>query len=139
MPLERSDRFFAAVAFGDLAVVVGAPGTVAMANLGDGGHVDGVVESTVAAPRQAEHLAPPLSRGHLDRCGAVVGSEPIPAGEVADVGDVADDRGRDISPIPKISVSVVSDALTAAVIRCLVSRNWSSTRCRSATNSAASS
>jgi hypothetical protein len=66
-------------------VVVGALGTVAMADLGDGGHVDGVVESTVAAPRQAEHLAPPLTRGHLDRCGAVVGSEPIPAGEAADV------------------------------------------------------
>jgi len=94
-PLERADRFFAAVAFGDLAVVVGAAEAVTMADLGDGGHVDGVVESTVAAPRQAEHLASPLSRGHLDRCGAVVGSEPIPAGKAADVGDVADDRGSD--------------------------------------------
>jgi hypothetical protein len=49
-PFERPDRGFAGVAFGDLAVVVGATGTVAMADLGDGGHVDGVVESTVAAP-----------------------------------------------------------------------------------------
>ena len=44
-PLERPDRCFAGVALGDLAVVVGAAGTVAMADLGDGGYVDGVIES----------------------------------------------------------------------------------------------
>ena len=67
--------------------------TVAMADLGDGGHVDGMVEAPVAAPRQAEHLASP--GGHLDRGGAVIGSEVITAGEATDVADVTDDDGGD--------------------------------------------
>ena len=58
-PFERPDRFLAGMAFGDLAVVVGAAVGVTVADLGDGGHVDGVVETAVAAPRESEHLASP--------------------------------------------------------------------------------
>ena len=65
-----------------------------MTDLGDGSHMDDVVEPPVAAPRQPEHLAP-TSGGYLDRSGAVVGSEVIPAGEAGDVADVADDGGGD--------------------------------------------
>jgi hypothetical protein len=38
-PLERPDRFFAGVSFGDLAVVVGASFAVAVADLGDRGQM----------------------------------------------------------------------------------------------------
>src|SRR6266480_3584139 len=42
--LERAECFFGGLALGELAVVVGAAVAVAVADLGDGGHVDGVVE-----------------------------------------------------------------------------------------------
>ena len=137
-PLQRPDRFFAAVAFGDLAVVVGAAGTVAMADLGDGGHVDGVGEATVAAPRQPEHVASPLSRGHTS-----IGAVPLSAANRSRLGKRLMSAtspmmvAATIGPTPNRPVSVVLDALTAAVIRCLVSRSWSSRRHRSATSSEA--
>ncbi len=45
---QRPDRFFGGLAFGDLAVVVG-PAFGVVAELGDGGDVDGVVEFAVAS------------------------------------------------------------------------------------------
>ncbi len=45
---QGSHRFFRCLAFGDLAVVVGAAFGV-VAELGDGGDVDGVVEFAVAS------------------------------------------------------------------------------------------
>ena len=78
------------LALGDLAVVVGAAVAVAVPDLGDRGHVEGVVDAPVPAQRQPVNLAVP--RGHLDRCGAVVRGEVIPAGEPGHVDDIADHR-----------------------------------------------
>ena len=81
-------------AFGDLAVVVGAAGGAVVADLGDGGHVDGVVELAVAAPGEPVDLA--VAGGRLDRGGAVVGGEVVAGGESVDVADVAEHgRGDD--------------------------------------------
>ena len=46
---QRPHRFLFGFAFGQFAVVVGAA-SAGVAELGDGGHVDGVVECAVAAP-----------------------------------------------------------------------------------------
>ena len=75
-------------ALGYLAVVVGAAVAVGVPDLGDRGHVEGVVDAPVPAQRQAVDLAVP--RRHLDRRGAVAGGEVIAAGEPGHVGDVAD-------------------------------------------------
>ena len=48
--LEGAQGFFRCLAFGQFPLVVGAAGAVAVADLGDCGHVDGVVEAAVAAP-----------------------------------------------------------------------------------------
>src|SRR6516162_3646906 len=81
------------LAFGPFLVVVGAAGAVLVADLGDRGHMDGVVEAAVAAPGQPVDF--PAARGDLDRGGAGVGGEVIPVREAGDVADVADDRGGD--------------------------------------------
>ena len=52
-----------------------------------------VVQPPVPAQRQPVHL--PVAGGHLDRRGAVVGGEPVPAGEPGHVADVADHGGGD--------------------------------------------
>ena len=74
--LQRAERFFAGLAFGLLAEVVGAPGGV-VADLGDGGHVDRVVQLAVTAgfnrcrflgPDEASIGAVPLWRA---KCPAV--------------------------------------------------------------------
>jgi hypothetical protein len=52
-------------------VVVTAAAAVPVPDLGDRGHVDGVVDAPVPARAQPVDLA--VSRGHLDRRGAVVG------------------------------------------------------------------
>jgi hypothetical protein len=49
VPFEGAQGFFGGLAFGPLAVVVGAADAVAVADLGDRGHVDGVVEPAVAS------------------------------------------------------------------------------------------
>jgi hypothetical protein len=63
-PLQAAPRFFVGLAFLDLAVVIGPALAVAETDLGDRGHVDGVVEPTVAPPRQPENLV--ASRGDLE-------------------------------------------------------------------------
>jgi hypothetical protein len=57
--LQGAERFFSTFALGDLLVVIGASLTIAMADLGDGSHVDGVVEPPVAAPGESVDLAIP--------------------------------------------------------------------------------
>jgi len=47
--LKSAQRLFGRLAFGELAVVVGAALAVAVADLGDSGHVDDVVEAPVPA------------------------------------------------------------------------------------------
>jgi hypothetical protein len=87
-PVEAAERFFVGLALSDLAVVVGAAVAVGVPDLGDRGHVQGVVDAPVPAQRQPVDLAVP--RRHLDRGAAVVGAEVIAAGEPGHVGDVAD-------------------------------------------------
>jgi hypothetical protein len=52
MSLEGPEGFLGGLAFGELAVVVGAAVAVAVPDLGDRGHVDGVVQAAVPAPGQ---------------------------------------------------------------------------------------
>lgn len=91
--LQRTDRFLLRLSLGDLALEVGASVRPRLADLADGGHVDGVVELPVAASRHPVHDA--AARRELDRCRAVVGGEGVPAGEAAGVAGVADDLARD--------------------------------------------
>jgi hypothetical protein len=87
-PFEAAERFFVGLALGDLAVVVGAAAAVGVPDLGDRGHVQGVVDAPVPAQRQPVDLAVP--RRHPGRGGAVAGGEVIAAGEPGHAGDVAD-------------------------------------------------
>ena len=66
--LQGSEGFFGGLALGDLAVVVAATRAVPEPDLGDGGHVDGVVEGVVPAAGKPPDLAG--SGRHLDgsRC-----------------------------------------------------------------------
>jgi hypothetical protein len=50
LPLQAAQGLFGSLAFGQLPLVVGAALAVPVADLGDRGHVDGVVEPPVAAP-----------------------------------------------------------------------------------------
>jgi hypothetical protein len=72
-PLEGADRFSWGVTFGEFAVVVATARAVGVADLGDRGDVQGVVESPVAAARQP--VGDAAAGGELDRGGAGVGSE----------------------------------------------------------------
>ena len=84
LAFERAQRLFRGFAFGQFLVVVGAALGVPVADLGDRGHVDGVVEPPVPAPGQPVDL--PRAGGHLDRRGAVVGGEVVPAAEAGTRG-----------------------------------------------------
>jgi hypothetical protein len=93
LAFEGPQRFFGGLALGHLLVVVGPAVAVTLADLGDRGHVHGVAEAPGAAPGQPVNLA--VAGGHLDRRGAVVSSEAVPAGEPAGVTGLADDDGGD--------------------------------------------
>ena len=67
-------------------VVVSPADAVAVADLGDRGYVDGVVESAVPARRQPADRE--LVGGHLDRRRAVVGGEVVPVWEARCPGGV---------------------------------------------------
>ena len=90
-----------------------------MADLGDRGAVQGVVESAVASPRQP--MDDPCAGGELDRGGTGVRDVAVGGGEPQWVAGVADEHRRDDRADPEISVSVVADAVTAAVMRALES------------------
>jgi len=59
LPLQRAQGFLAGLALGQLLVEVGAALAVPVADLGDRGHVDGVVEPPVPAPGQPVDLPVP--------------------------------------------------------------------------------
>jgi hypothetical protein len=90
--LEGPHRFFAAVALGLLAQVVGPSGGV-VADLGDGDHVDGVVELTVAA--RVQSVSDDRAAGGLDGRGAVVAGGVPGRREAANVAGVAEEVGSD--------------------------------------------
>jgi hypothetical protein len=90
--------------------------------LGDGGHVDGVVEGAVAAAGEPPYLA--SAGGHLDRGGAVEGREAIAGREAGDVTGGADNGGGDDGPTPKMLVVVVPEAATTCSSRFFDSLIW---------------
>src|SRR6516165_7018125 len=92
-PNEAAERLLVRLALSQLLVVVGPALAVLVPDLGDRGHVDRVVEPAVAAQRQPVDL--PAAGGHLDRGGAVVGGEVIPASEPEYLAHVADDGAGD--------------------------------------------
>ncbi len=57
LAFQRAEGFFGGLALGEFLAVVGAVLAVPVADLGDRGHVDGVVEAAVPAPAQPEDLA----------------------------------------------------------------------------------
>ncbi len=91
--LETAERLLVGLALGDLPLVVGAAVAVLVPDLGDRGHMDRMIEPPVSAQRQPVDL--PVPRRHLDRGGAVVGGEVVPAGEPGHLPDVADHGARD--------------------------------------------
>jgi hypothetical protein len=74
-PLEAAQGFFAGLALSPFALVVGPPGGLAVADLGDGHHVDGVVDPPV--PGSGEPVADLLAGGCVDGGGAVVAGEVV--------------------------------------------------------------
>jgi hypothetical protein len=67
LPFEGPQRLLGCLALGYFLVVVGAAAAVPVADLGDRGHVYGVVEASVPAQRQP--VDDPVAGGHLDRRG----------------------------------------------------------------------
>jgi hypothetical protein len=84
-------RLFGCLALGYFLVVAGPALGVPAADLGDRGHVDGVVQPPVPAQRQP--VDDPAAGGHLDRRGGVTGGQAVRAGEPGDVADIAGHRG----------------------------------------------
>ena len=81
--LQAAQRFFAGLAFGPFAFVVGAALAFRVADLGHGHDVHGVVDAAVA--RAGEAVTDLVARGHVDRGGAVVGGEVVLGREAAHV------------------------------------------------------
>jgi hypothetical protein len=90
-PLEASQPFEMGLAVVALAAVVVRPRPWHPV-LHDGGDVQGVVEPAVAAA--VEPMSVVVSGGHVDRCGAGVAGEVVPAGEPADVSGLGEDLPR---------------------------------------------
>jgi hypothetical protein len=90
--LEAAEGFLAGLAFGDLALEVGA-GVGVMGGAGDGDDVQGAVELAVAAAVQAVAAAGPGGGG--DRCRAGLAGEAGVGGEALGAGGAADQRGGD--------------------------------------------
>jgi hypothetical protein len=91
---EAAEGFAAGFAFGSFPQIVGAAFGVC-ADLGDRNRVERAVELPVPAAVQPVSYGAP--RRCRDGCCSVGGGEVVPGGVAADVGDVADDRGRNDS------------------------------------------
>src|SRR6185369_5461157 len=137
LALEGPQRLFAGFPLGRFLVVAGAALAVLVPELGYRGHVDGVADTPVAAQRQAVDL--PVSGGHFDRRGAVIGGEVITPGEPGNIADVADDGPGDHRADAEDLREAGVRGPAAAASFFLVSRSWTSRWRRSARNSAASS
>jgi hypothetical protein len=115
VPFQRAERFLVGLAFGDLAIEVGAALGMRLAELADCDHVDRMVESAVPATRQSVH--DPTGRGELDRCGPVVGGVVVAVTESGGVTGLPMRIAARIGPTPNRSVTDVADARTASRIR----------------------
>jgi hypothetical protein len=92
-PLEAAEGFLVTLALGHLALVVGTPFAVAVADLGDRRHVKGVVE--VATPASGQPVNLLAAGGHVDGRGAVERGEVIPVRESGHISSEPDRRGGD--------------------------------------------
>ena len=137
LPLQRPHGLFRGLAFSQFLVVIGAALAVAVADLGDRGHVDGVVQPQVPAPGQPVNLT--RAGGHLDGRGAVAGGEAVPAGEPDTSLTSPITAAAMTGPTPDSVVRLVPAACTAVVSVFLVARSCASMRRRSSMNAAASS
>jgi hypothetical protein len=90
--LQSAQRLLLGLPLGDLALVVGATWRV-VADLGDRGQVEGVVQLAVTA--RVEPVAFAGTAGGFDGGGAVVGGEPLWRREPGRVADVAQDEPCD--------------------------------------------
>ena len=89
--LQGAQRLLLGLALEDLALELGPSLGVGIADLGDGDHVQGVVD--LAAAPQGEPVHDPPTRGPLDWGRAVVRGIGIPAGEASDVSGIPDQHG----------------------------------------------
>jgi hypothetical protein len=79
LAFQCSQFLFRCLALGDFLVVAGAAIAGPVADLGDRGHVDGVVQAPVPAQREPAGRA--AAGRYPDRGGAVTGREPVPVRE----------------------------------------------------------
>ena len=94
LALERAESLFLGLALSDLALEIDASLCSRVSDLGDGSHVQRVVEPAVPALRDA--VDDSSTRGELDRCRPVVRGEGIAVGEPANIAGIADElRGDD--------------------------------------------
>ena len=93
MPLEAAERFLGGLALGALALVVAAAVGPGVADLGDGHHVQRVVDPAVPGAGQA--VADLVAGGRVDRGGAVVAGELVLGGEPCHVAGFGQDPARD--------------------------------------------
>ena len=110
---------------------------MAVRDLGDRGHVHGVVELAVAPPRQPEDLV--ASRGDFDWSGPVVGGEVVPVGKTVDVADITDHGGGYVRPDAEDLGNRGARRLDGHLETLFGLRIWVSTRRKSAKKSVASS
>jgi hypothetical protein len=131
LPLQRAQGLFGGLALGQFLVVVGAAFAVPVADLGDRGHVDGVVDPPVPAPLQPVNLA--LAED------TSIGAVPFQAAKRETSRTSPITAAAITGPTPNNPVRLVPAARTATVSLFLVSRSWPSIRRRSSMKAAASS
>jgi hypothetical protein len=90
---EAAQRFLGGLALEPLALVVATPGRVGLAQLGDGHHVQRVIQPPV--PGAGKAVADLLAGRHVDGRGAVVGGEVMPRREPVDGLDLGQDPAGD--------------------------------------------
>src|ERR1035438_10253345 len=88
--LEGAESLLLGLAVSDRALEVDPALSSGIADLGDGSHVQSVVELAVAPSRHPMHN--PSPRRKLNRSRAVVGGIGVAVGETSDVTRVADER-----------------------------------------------
>src|ERR1700677_794079 len=88
LALEGPQGFALGLALRHLALEVDPTIRSRIADLGERGDVNGVVEFPIASTR--EPVSDATSRGVLDRCHARIGGEVIPVGESLNVAGVTD-------------------------------------------------
>jgi hypothetical protein len=126
--LQGAECFFADLAFGLAAEVVGTSGCI-VGDLSDGDHVDCVVQLAVTA--RVQPLSFTIRAGCFDRCGSVVAGELGADPKPGDVVNVAEhDRGDDRTDVVQLAqrrargddgvTAAISDRLYPAVTRLVI-------------------